>query len=53
MALTLNNNLIPVASSDTSNGYFKFICVGFDINGRVKLVTDRNIQNRQIYGIRR
>jgi hypothetical protein len=39
------NRMIPTASTDTPNGYFKFICVGEDYLGRKKLVADRNIQH--------
>lgn len=37
--------VIPVASSATPTGYFKYIVVDFDHLGRVKLLADRNIQH--------
>ena len=36
---------IPVASSATPNGKFYFIHTGYDMQGRMKLVADRNIQH--------
>jgi hypothetical protein len=41
----VSSNLIPVASSATSDGYFKFIFVGYDNQDRMKLIADRNIQH--------
>jgi hypothetical protein len=38
-------SVIPVGSTATPDGYFKFICVGEDYLGRKKLVADRNIQH--------
>ena len=37
--------VIPVASSATPTGYFKYIVVDFDHLGRVMLIADRNIQH--------
>ena len=45
MAVNSFSSLIPTASTATPNGYFKFICVGEDYLGRMKLVADRNLQH--------
>jgi hypothetical protein len=37
--------LISQMSSATPNGSFYFVHVGYDINGRMKLIADRNIQH--------
>lgn len=37
--------LIPDYSKADPDGYFYFICVGYDMNGNKKLVADRNIQH--------
>jgi hypothetical protein len=42
--LDVGTNILPVLSITNPNGYFKFICVGYDIKDRLKLVADRNIQ---------
>ncbi|MCU6710084.1 discoidin domain-containing protein [Paenibacillus sp. J5C_2022] len=36
---------IPVASSATPDGYFRYICVDFDYCDRAMLIADRNIQH--------
>ena len=36
---------IPVASSATPNGKFLFMCAGYDTQGKIKLIPDRNIQH--------
>lgn len=41
----VSSQLIPVASTATPNGYFKFILVGYDRLGRKKFVADRNVQH--------
>lgn len=39
------NDFIPPASSATPNGSFYFIMVGYEYDGRPKLIADRNIQH--------
>lgn len=39
------SNLIPVASSATPNGYFKFIMSGYTVDGKMKLIPNVNIQH--------
>lgn len=41
----VENNIIPPASTNVPNAYFKFICVDDEYNKKKTLIADRNIQH--------
>lgn len=40
----VSSNILPVSAGSTPNGYFRFICVGYNTQNKPICIADRNIQ---------